>query len=158
MVRFIAVIFFFVSWAVSFGQDEGLQKSEYRTKFPGVPQDLHEKSEVFFNKIIRSDIDGAFDEFLKDSPINTRKDQLKKLIQQARRSIELYGKMMANQAVSSEIVSNSFIRLRYLGLHTKYPLRWIITFYKSPEKGWIIINIRFDDQSKLQFYRSIVFI
>ena len=39
----------------------------------------------------------------------------------------------------------SVVRLRYLALHREFPVRWILTDYKSPVKGWLLTNIKFDD-------------
>jgi hypothetical protein len=63
----------------------------------------------------------------------------------------LYGQIRAYEPVSSDIVSESYIRIRYLAYHTDFPMRWIFTFYKSPKLGWIVVNIRFDDLSDFFF-------
>ncbi|MFA6570085.1 MAG: hypothetical protein WCT77_02500, partial [Bacteroidota bacterium] len=70
---------------------------------------------------------------------------------QTKKSIQLYGPIKGYEPVSSEIVTESLVRLRYFSLHTDFPMRWIFTFYKSPSRGWIVINIKFDDLSETFF-------
>lgn len=136
-------------------QDESLQKSRNSAQMAnaalGLPQEIITKTDRFFQKLVRSDVEGAFEEFLKDSPISGKKDQVRTLVDQARRSVELYGKMDGYEIVSHESVTESFLKVRFLALHSKFPMRWIISFYKSPDKGWIIINIKFDDMSEYYF-------
>lgn len=150
------IIILFISSAISAAQDESLQKynqpsSGSYQQIPGIPKEIQDKSDKFFQRLIRNEIEIAFDEFLKDSPIRGKKDQLKNLVDQTKKSYELYGKMVAYESVSSETVTPSFIKMRFLALHTKYPMRWIISYYKSPDSGWIIINIKFDDLAEYYF-------
>ena len=140
---------------ISYSQDESLQKSKpsplSANASLGLPPEIITKTDHFFKKLILSDVDGAFNEFLQDSPISGKKDQLRSLIDQAKRSVELYGKMDGYEIVSHESVTESFLKVRFLALHSKFPMRWIISFYRSPDKGWIIINIKFDDLAEYYF-------
>jgi hypothetical protein len=137
-------------------QDDNLQKplqtaTSGSNVLMGVPLELQAKTAAFFKALINSDIDKAYEEFLKNSPISQKTEQIRSLIEQTKRSYELYGQMKGYEPVNSDIVSESLIRLRYLGLHSKYPMRWIFTFYHSPDKGWIIINLKYDDMAEYFF-------
>ena len=154
----IILITIFVQYSL-LSQDDALQKgssNNFRSHdvFIGVPIELQKTADRFFKTLTNYKVEAAFEEFLENSPISQKKNGVKKLIDRTKRSFELYGEIKGVEPVSAEIVTPSFMKLRYLGLHTKFPMRWIITFYKSPVKGWIIVNIIFDDLAEYYFTDS----
>lgn len=116
-----------------------------------IPEEISRKIDDFFKIMIAGDIKPAYKGLLKDSPILEKEDDLVNLVEQTKRSIKIYGEIKDYEPVSIEKATQSFIRLRYLGLHTKFPMRWLFTFYNSPDKGWIITNVKFDDMSEFFF-------
>jgi hypothetical protein len=112
---------------------------------------LKNRVENFFETLKSEDINKAYEVLLQNSPIMNQKEDLNNLVVQTRRAIGLYGKIYSNEPVYADIVSNSYIRLNYLGIHSNYPVRWIFTFYRSPKHDWIITNIKFDDLSEYYF-------
>lgn len=116
-----------------------------------VPIEISKKTTRFFNSLVEGEVEKAFTQMLEGSPIGEKKEQVNSLIAQTKRSIDIYGSLMQYQEVSNELVTSSFLRVRYLGLHSKFPMRWIFTFYNSPETGWIVTNIKFDDLSEYYF-------
>jgi hypothetical protein len=132
-------------------QNNGESSASMRQQFIGVPDELISKTSVFFDNIIKLEIVKAFDGILADSPLSEKKEARKQLISQTKKAMEIYGNLKGYEAVSSEMISASYIRLRFLGLHENYPMRWIFTFYNSPELGWIVTNIKFDDLSEFYF-------
>ncbi len=132
-------------------QTGGENSASMQQQFIGVPTELTNKTNDFFANVINLKIVEAFDGILNNSPLAEKKAARKQLISQTKRAMQLYGNLKSYEAVSSETVSPSYIRLRFLGLHEKYPMRWIFTFYKSPEMGWIVTNIKFDDLSEFYF-------
>lgn len=133
--------------------DGGLQKSTQKPIIASIAyEDIDSKVtktiSYFFDQIIKKDIDQGFEQILKSSVIALKKDEVKNLKKQTERSVEIYGDILSFEFVSAEMVSNSYLRLRYLALHSSYPMRWIFTYYKSPDKGWIVTNIKFDDLSE----------
>jgi hypothetical protein len=116
-----------------------------------IDKDIIKKIDKFFQKVITDEINDGFEDLLRNSPIVMKKDDLSNLKKQTSRSIEIYGKIEGFDFVNAEAVTESFIRLRYLALHINYPMRWVFTFYRSPEKGWIVSNIKLDDQSEFFF-------
>jgi hypothetical protein len=121
------------------------------TSFLEVPGELKSNVVTFFNSLIKNDVKRAYELILKGSPISKQKVDVDNLYSQTTRAMELYGKLTGFEPVNAEIATESYIRLRYLGLHGNFPVRWIFTFYKSPEKNWIITNIKFDDLSEYFF-------
>ncbi len=117
----------------------------------GIPQELLDKCQIFFNNIIDNKVEKAFNELIGNSPLKKKSDEIEKLINETKRANNLYGSIRSYEPINSEIVTESFIRVRYLAYHTDFPMRWVFTFYKSPKLGWIIVNIRFDDLSEFFF-------
>ncbi|MGA2297033.1 MAG: hypothetical protein ABSG15_05745 [FCB group bacterium] len=136
-------------------QDKSLPKSttagNEKKLFSGVPNEVQSSCSQFLKSLIAGNVDKAFDDILKNSPINKKIEQLKTLKTQTKKSMELYGFIKAYEPVSSETVGESMLRVRYLALHDDFPMRWIFTFYNSPTRGWIVINIKFDDLSEYFF-------
>jgi hypothetical protein len=133
---------------------EGLpssRKSKEPTSFLEVPPHLKTRVESFFSALSKNDIKNAYDNILTNSPINRQREDIENLLSQTKRAIDIYGKLDGFEAVNAEIATDSYIRLRYLGLHGNFPVRWIFTFYRSPEKDWIVTNIKFDDLSEYFF-------
>jgi hypothetical protein len=149
----LLVLLFTVNFILA--QSGGLHNSD--TKNSGnMGYDLIDKSVIkkidnFFKKIISDDISNGFEDLLINSPIVVKKIDLANLKKQTERAIEVYGKIEGYEFVNSQAITDSFIRLRYLGLHANYPMRWVFTFYRSPEKGWIVSDIKLDDQSDFFF-------
>jgi len=117
----------------------------------GVPQEVLDKIHMFFDNIIANKIEKAFDELIGESPLKKKTDEIQKLITETKRANTIYGAIKSYEPINSDIVSESFIRVRYLAYHTDFPMRWVFTFYKSPKLGWIVVNIRFDDLSEFFF-------
>lgn len=119
--------------------------------FLGIPKELKEKCDNFFEVLLKSGVEKAYKELLRESPIIDKKEQLDNLNSQTKKANSLYGMIKGYEPISSEIAALSLIRLRYLGLHPDSPTRWVFTFYKSPTRGWIIVHIKFDDLSEFLF-------
>lgn len=133
-------------------RQKSVPKADSRDKmFIGIPEELENKVSEFFDDIISGKIKNGFDKFLKESPVKEKNDQIEKLIAQVERANDIYGKIKDYEPVSSEKVTESYLRLRYLGMNSKLPMRWIFTFYKSPAAGWIVINIELDDFTEYFF-------
>lgn len=146
-----------LSLNIAFGQNTDLLQD--RTKsllleqnpFTAVPPDLIKRSDNFFEHLIKKQISTGYKELLQKSPIARKENEIENLIKQTMNAFELYGELKNYEPVNAEFVSPSYLRLRYLGLHSRYPMRWVFTFYNSPDLGWIITNIKFDDLSEYYF-------
>ena len=121
------------------------------SSFMEVPAHLKTRIDIFFNQLIKNDVKEAYDNILTSSPISRQKADIDNLLSQTHRAFDIYGKLSGFEPVNAEIATESYIRLRYLGLHGNFPVRWIFTFYRSPEKDWIVTNIKFDDLSEYLF-------
>ncbi len=117
----------------------------------GIPPELLNKTSEFFTNLVAGNINLAYKILLKGSPISERKEEIVTLIRETKLSVKLYGNIKGSEFVSSESVTGSYLRLRYLALLETLPMRWIFTFYKSPANGWVVTNVKFDDLSEFYF-------
>ncbi len=152
----IFIILNFFSFCFSFAQEGKLSPAQSESKSKklsilGVPQEVLDICENFFYKIIDNKIEKAFDDLIGNSPLKKKTDEIQRLMSELKRAVNLYGQIRSFEPINSEIVTESFIRVRYLTYHTDFPMRWVLTFYKSPKLGWIVVNIRFDDLSEFFF-------
>jgi hypothetical protein len=152
MKYLIIIAIIFVSISSIAAQDKAAVVSEASRSFIGaVPEELEKQCDEFFVLLKQGKLKEAYSAILKNSPMLDNEEQVDKLIKSTKRAIKLYGTLKGYEAVNSEAATESYIRLRYLGLHSELPMRWIFTFYKSPARGWILTNIKFDDISEFYF-------
>ena len=145
---------FLVSLSLIYSQGNELPSSGSKAiskQYKKLPPILKKKTSDFFNSLLDSNVNVAYNILMEGSPLARKTEELKGLINQTHRAFEIYGLVKGYEPVNSEHITPSFIRVRYLGLHTRFPMRWIFTFYKSPDKGWIITNVKFDDLTEFYF-------
>lgn len=145
------LLFFFSNFL--FAQGDELQSSMRGgvDNYKKVPQELKLKTSKFFNFLLDSNVTDAYNELMKGSFLVAQNDKMTALINQTHKAFEIYGLIKGYEPVNAEEITKSFVRIRYIGLHTRFPMRWIFTFYKSPSAGWILTNIKFDDLTEYYF-------
>lgn len=116
-----------------------------------IPKGISSKIDIFFNLIFKKEYKQAFEKLLSNSPIIQKDIEHKNILEQLKRSIELYGEVKDYELASYAVVGKSYYRVYAIGLHDKYPTRWEFTFYNSPTLGLIISNFRFDDMTEAMF-------
>jgi hypothetical protein len=138
--------------SVSFSQDNTKLSKSTTDEIDeiNIPAEVRAMLNNFFDGLKQNNVEIAFEDFLKNSPLKDRKEDIQNLKEQTTRAIKIYGKFYGAKYVSGNQASDFYLRLRYLGLYEKYPMRWIFTYYKSPVLGWVVTNIKLDDLS--EFY------
>lgn len=144
------VLFLLFSSGAIYGQETSLTMPDSEKMF-GVPDEIRKEVNTFFAGLLDGEIEKPYKTLLSDSPLTGKKEDVEELLRQTRKVNKYYGKMKGFEFVSSEAVTPSYMRIRYLGLCEKYPMRWIFTYYKSPKKGWVVTNILFDDMTEYYF-------
>lgn len=150
---FFAIVFILIACSPGYSQQDSPQKDD-PVSLPSasaVPKELYSQSATFFKTLMLNNVDEAYTNFLKHSPLLTKKEQFQRLVDQTKRAFQLYGNAQGYERVDDEYITESLVRLRYITIHDDLPIRWIFTFYKSPKRGWIIINMRFDDEAEFFF-------
>ncbi len=118
------------------------------TSFPTGVEKLLTK---FFGLIEVGEHDLAFTELMKHSPIQDDTTTVRQLISNVEKSYALYGAMKGIEYLPAIAVTPSFIKVRALAKHERYPLRWQFTLYNSPAYGWIVTDIKLDDEAEYLF-------
>lgn len=116
-----------------------------------LPDDLPERVSDFFLNLSLKKYEKAYELLIKDSPIGQKKEMIKNLISETIRAVNVYGDNRGYESVDKQQPTPSLIRARYIGIHESYPVRWEFTFYRSPIRGWVVLNIKFDDLSQYFF-------
>jgi hypothetical protein len=154
-MKYITIILLLLLFGASqsFSQGDELQSSfgGRSDSYKKVPQELKVKTSKFFNFLLDSNVNAAYKELMMNSFLVAQNDKMKALENQTHKAFEIYGLLKGFEPVNAEEITKSFIRIRYIGLHTKFPMRWIFTFYKSPSAGWIVTNVKFDDLTEYYF-------
>lgn len=94
----------------------------------------------------------AVREFVRSSPLEKRGEPLEKLIQQAGRLKDSYGKFTEHELVSVKSFGKDVVVLRYLLKAEQFPIVWHFYFYRPPKSGttmldspkFTLIELRFD--------------
>ncbi len=136
-------------------QDRGaLQKDNVKAANAldvNIPDDIKNIVDNFFAEIIKKNYRPAVEKLLQTSPIAGKDDDYKNILKQLQRSIDMYGNIKKYEIINFKSAGNNYHRINILSLHQKYPTRWELTFYRSPDLGLIVSNLRFDDFSEEYF-------
>jgi hypothetical protein len=113
---------------------------------PSMADTPSEKSESFFQSIIKGDVTQAYDQLFIGSSIPKDKPQAVTLLkQQTKTGLPFYGEIINYELVSKEEFGKSLTRLVYILKSEKHPTIWELYFYK-PKNNWVLSNIQFNDQ------------
>ncbi len=116
-----------------------------------IPSEVKTILSDFFDGLQERNVPESYRNLLKNSPILDKEEELKNLIVQTNRSLDLYGKIKSFDFVEFDSVTESYFKTKFLANQEKLPTRWMFTFYKSPVRGWIVTNVQFDDLAEFFF-------
>lgn len=103
------------------------------------------KAEKFLETIIAGQVDEAYDNLFKDSPILKLKPQdIDITKQQTNMLMSLYGKKLGFEFIRKETYGNSVIRLLYIIKTENIPITFEIYFYR-PSSKWLPASVNFED-------------
>lgn len=116
-----------------------------------LPSGVHKMLTRFFSLVQVREVDLAFSELMENSPLLRDSSNIRSLHTNVKKSFELYGNMSGVEYLPTDEVTPSFIKVRVLAKHERYPIRWQFTMYNSPTMGWIVTDIKLDDESEYLF-------
>ncbi|MCX6154564.1 MAG: hypothetical protein NT007_10425 [Candidatus Kapabacteria bacterium] len=146
MKKFYIITIIFLSASLIFGQDGNSKfSSSANSQTKQMPSELSAKIDGFFKTLITKKVDIAFLELVKGSALEKKKDDITNLIQQTFKSFDIYGDLKKFEKINHQFAGSSYLRVSYIASHSTYPTRWVFTFYQSPDSGWGLTNIKFDD-------------
>ena len=117
---------------------------------------IREKIEAFFNQLTgpMPDAEHAVRAIVADGPLQSRSDDVKKLIDQAQSLDARVGLHKGHEPVSSRNIGSDLIFLRYLYKGEQFPVVWYFTFYRTIgsaglKSDWKLISLRFDTKVEM---------
>lgn len=114
------------------------------------PQSIVKK---FFETLVLGKVSLAYETLTRGSTIEDNKAQISMLRTKTDEAIAEFGQIEGHELVEMEWAGKSLVRLTYLSLGEKLPLRWRFYFYQR--KGvWRLVDIRVDDRLKDLFHES----
>ncbi len=113
--------------------------------FAGGAPSYQVQVEKFLQTIVDGQVDKAYDELFKDSPILKLKPQAIDVTkQQTNMLVSLYGKRLGFEFIKKQAYGNSIIRLIYMIKTENIPITFEIYFYK-PYSKWLPASVNFED-------------
>jgi hypothetical protein len=107
----------------------------------------------FFTTLGLGKVDSAYEKLAAGSMIAENTGQLSLLRTKTDQAIEEFGGIEGQELVEMEWAGTHLVRLTYLSLGEKFPLRWRFYFYRR-EDVWRLVDIRVDDRLKALFHES----
>lgn len=103
------------------------------------------RAQKFLQTIVDGQVDEAYDELFKDSPILKLKPRAIDVTkQQTNMLVSLYGKKLGFEFIKKQAYGNSIIRLIYIIKTENIPITFEIYFYK-PYSKWLPASVNFED-------------
>ena len=150
-ILFLIIVIFLTTITTIFAQQDGALQSrtnENNMRF-ALPNDVKNKLDNFFDKLVKKDYKKALEELLINSPISRKDDDFTSILKELSKSIDYYGAIKGYEIVDVKVAGTSYYKVKMLGLHQKFPTRWEINFYRSPDLDLIVTNIKYDDISNV---------
>ncbi len=97
----------------------------------------------FFVTLQKGEVGEAFDGLTKNSELAAKTAETDGLKTQTREGLDLVGGVQSYEVVAIEPVGSRLVRVTYLAYGSKYPLRWLLYFYRV-DNGWRLIDLRVD--------------
>jgi hypothetical protein len=104
----------------------------------------------FFERLSAEKVDEAFNSLTAGSNLAKREKDLTLFRERTRQAMDDYGKIAGHELLEEKQAGANLLRLTYVSLAERYPLRWRLYFYKARDQ-WEIIDIRVDDNLKALF-------
>ncbi|MCL2039084.1 MAG: hypothetical protein FWG85_01480 [Bacteroidetes bacterium] len=115
----------------------------------GLPNDIKTKLDNFFNDLVAKRYKKGLEDLLINSPISRKDEDFANILKELGKSIDYYGDIKGYEIVDFKTAGTSYHKVKILGLHQKFPTRWELNFYNSPDLGLIVTNVRYDDISNI---------
>ena len=103
-----------------------------------------ESIRLFFLALEADNIEGAYDNLVRDTIIADRKEDIKDLKRRTLEALDSYGPVAGYEVIDSRTVGQNLARKTCLSLNTDLPLRWRFYFYRSGG-NWRLVDLRVDD-------------
>lgn len=103
-----------------------------------------ERIDTFFSLLAKDRVEDAYDDLVRGTIIEERKEDVDKLKERTQRALDAYGMIRRYEILEERTAGSSLKRFTCLSLNEDLPLRWRFYFYDGA-KGWKLIDLRVDD-------------
>ena len=103
-----------------------------------------ERIASFFSLLAKDRVEDAYNDLVRGSIIEERKEDVETLKDRTQRALDSYGMIRRFEILEERTAGTSLIRFTCLSLNEDLPLRWRFYFYDSA-KGWKLVDLRVDD-------------
>jgi len=102
-------------------------------------------NDQFFTSLVAGDIDTAFDLMKPYMPVEPEDlDNLKDITRKQYEVLDkVFGKSLGYKLVKCETAGENLARYYYLDLREKFPVRWVVLYYR-PQVTWQPVILRWD--------------
>ncbi|MFW6124741.1 MAG: hypothetical protein ACOC46_01225, partial [Pirellulales bacterium] len=106
---------------------------------------LAEAVEEFLATLARGEVDDAFQQILRGSPVADETEQVEHLVTQTENALRAYGAFRGSERLDIRSIGQSLVFLRYLYKTERLPLVWFFAYYRPDAQAeWNLVVIRFD--------------
>jgi len=101
----------------------------------------------FMNQLSQGNVPQAFELVKPYTPVTPQAlDQLRDLTQRQYEMLDrAFGKSAGFKLVEKKAVGDCLVRYTYLELREKYPIRWLLVYYR-PQLVWLPVSLKWDIQ------------
>lgn len=112
---------------------------------------LQTNVDSFFRRLADAAVgpERAIRDLLATSPLAERKEQQTRLVEQAKKLEDLYGRYLGADLIASKSFGADLVILRYLQKCERFPVIWQFYYYHTGPAGamkreWLLIWVKFD--------------
>ncbi len=112
-----------------------------------LPVAVQERTAAFFKLLIAGEEERAYVQLLAGGPLEDSVQQAQ-IWRQVQQLHERYGLPLGYEVVQSVPCGEHLLRLLCLGLYEQRVLWWELLFYRSPRRGWIVVELSMEERTR----------
>jgi hypothetical protein len=118
-----------------------------------VPRELERRTSQFFKLLMAGEIEQAYEQLAQGNP---QRDSLwlEQLCERTRQFQRRHGLPLGWELLRAEWHGKALLRLEYLEYYDALPLRWELLFYRSPRRGWLLLQLRMEERPEALLRRA----
>lgn len=109
-----------------------------------VPEPVQQRTAQFFKLLAAGEVERAYRELLRGSRLDSL--QRMELWEHTQQLHEQCGLPLGYEVLRSVPIGRSLVQLTCLGLYGQCVAAWEFLFYRSPRRGWIVLQVRLREQ------------
>jgi hypothetical protein len=118
-----------------------------------VPRELERRTSQFFKLLMAGEIEQAYEQLAEGNP---QRDSLwlEQLCERTRQFQCRHGLPLGWELLRAEWHGKALLRLECLEYYDALPLRWELLFYRSPRRGWLLLQLRMEERPEALLRRA----